>query len=197
MRRSSGSSSGALGGVVGPLAFIGSWSVLGALTDGYSPIHDPISDLAGVHASTRVAMTAGFVVFSAGMGLYARALRAELPGPAWIAAATTGAATLGVAAFPLHHSATIDRVHGVFAGTGYATLAATALLSAPQLARLGRRGWARFAAATGAVSAAALALTLAGSYGGFFQRFGLTAGDVFVVATAVAIARGSLTATAG
>ena len=37
----------ALGGVIGPVVFVGSWSGLGAITDGYSPLHDPISDLAG------------------------------------------------------------------------------------------------------------------------------------------------------
>jgi len=81
-------------------------------------------------------------------------------------------------------------VHGICAGTGYVSLAATALLSAAPLARLGRPGWARFAVGAGAVSAASLALTLTGSFGGFFQRLGLTAGDTFVVATALAISSG-------
>jgi hypothetical protein len=166
--------------------------VLGVVKDGYSALHDPISELAAVHASTRVAMSAGFVVFSAGMGLYARALRSELPGPAWVAAATTGASTLAVAALPLHNSSTVDTVHGICAGTGYVTLAATAGLSAVPLARLGRTRWARFAAGAGVVSANSLALTLEGSFGGFFQRLGLTAGDVFVVASAIAIWRGRL-----
>jgi len=180
----------ALGGSVGPAAFVGSWATLGFVKTGYSPLHDPISDLAGVHASTRVAMSAGFVVFGAGMGLYAWALRRALPGPAWIAAATTGAATVGVAAFPLHHSSTIDAVHGAFATAGYVTLAATALASATQLARLGHHRWARGAATAGVVSAVSLALTLNGSFEGFFQRAGLTAGDVWIVASAIAIRRG-------
>jgi hypothetical membrane protein len=180
----------ALGGVIGPAAFVGSWALLGTVSDNYSALHDPISDLAGVHASTRMAMTAGFVVFSVGMGFYAQAVRSELPGPAWIAAATTAGATLAVAALPLHHSPTVDRLHGISAGTGYVTLAATALLSAAPLARLGRPGWARFAVGAGSVSAASLALTLTGSFGGFFQRLGLTAGDAFVVASAMAIASG-------
>ena len=180
----------ALGGIVGPVAFVASWSALGAVKAGYSPLHDPISDLAGVHASTRPVMTAGFVVFGAGVWVYSRALRATLPGPEWMAAAATGLATLGVAAFPLHHSPTVDHVHGAFAGFGYVTLAATALLSARDLARLGRPRWSRAAAAAGGVSAIALALTLTGSYQGLFQRTGLTAGDIWLVAGAVAIRRG-------
>lgn len=171
--------------------FVASWALLGAVKARYSPIHDPISDLAAVHASTRVYMTAAFVVFAIGLTFYARALRSTLDGPAWIAALTTGVATLGVAAFPLDHSSTIDSVHGIFAGVGYATLAATALLSARPLLRLGRTAWAAGAAIAGGVSAIALALTLGGSFHGLLQRSGLTAGDIWVVTSAVAIRRGS------
>jgi hypothetical membrane protein len=181
----------AVGGVVGPVVFVSSWAVLGSFKDGYSQLHDPISELAAVHASTRVVMTGAFVVFAGGLTLYATALRHALDGPAWIAALTTGVATLGVAVCPLHHSSTVDTLHGVFAGTGYVTLAATALLSVRPLARRGRRGWARGAALSGGVSGLALALTLTGSFGGLFQKFGLTAGDVFVVASAAAISAGT------
>jgi hypothetical protein len=180
----------ALGGVIGPAAFIGSWAVLGVVKARYSPLHDPISDLAGAHSSTRGAMTAGFVVFAVGMGFYAWALRCALPGPAWITAAATGAATLGVAAFPLHHSSTVDGVHGAFATAGYVTLVATALLTGHQLARRGRPRLARLAVGAGVVSAISLALTLAGSYKGLFQRLGLAAGDLWIVTSAIAL-RGS------
>jgi hypothetical membrane protein len=182
----------ALGGVVGPVVFVGAWAVLGLVKARYSALHDPISDLAGVHASTRPAMTAGFVVFSVAMCFYAWALRAALDGPAWITAATTGLATLGVAAFPLHHSSTVDHVHGVFAGIGYITLAATALLSVAPLRRRGHDAWARAATGAGIVSGLALALTFTGSFHGLFQRTGLTAGDAWVVASAIAIRRGGL-----
>ncbi len=36
-----------------------------------------------------------------------------------------------------------------------------------------------------------LGLTLVGEFGGFFQRLGLTAGDAFIVASALAISRGA------
>jgi hypothetical membrane protein len=186
----SGSRLLALGGVVGPVAFAGTWFVAGIVKPGYSPLHDPISDLAGVHASTRPAMTTAFVVFAGGMCSYAWAMRSTRLGLVSTAAAVSGLATLGVAAFPLHHSATVDSVHGVFAGTGYVTLAATALGSAAVLTRLEYRSWARVAAVTGAVSATSLALTLLGSFGGLFQRLGLTAGDVWIVTSAVACYRG-------
>jgi hypothetical membrane protein len=181
----------AVGGVIGPVAFVTAWSSAGFVKARYSLLHDPISDLAGVHASTRPAMTAGFVVLALGMCFYAWALHSALGGAAWVSAAMTGLATLGVAAFPLHHSSTVDSVHGTFAGIGYVTLAATALLSAAPLSRRGLHGWARTATITGVVSGVALALTLAGWFHGLFQRIGLTAGDVWVVASAVAILRGS------
>ena len=182
----------ALGGVVGPVAFVAAWLSTGLAQDGYSPLHDPISDLAGAHASTRPVMTAGFVLFTIGLCFYARALRATLPGYAWITAAATGLATLGVAAFPLHHSSTVDHVHGAFAGVGYVTLAATALLSAAPLAHRGEPGWSRAALAAGIVSAVALALTLGGSFHGLFQRIGLTAGDLWIVASALGIRWGTM-----
>jgi hypothetical membrane protein len=181
----------ALGGVVGPVAFAGTWVVAGIVKSGYSPLHDPISDLAGIGASTRPAMTTAFVVFAGGMCSYAWAMRSTRLGLVSGAAAVSGLATIGVAAFPLHHSATVDSVHGVFAGTGYVTLTATALGSAVVLTRLGYGSWASVAAVTGAVSAASLALTLIGSFGGLFQRLGLTAGDVWVVTSAAAIYRGA------
>jgi hypothetical membrane protein len=179
--------------VVGPTVFVASWAALGAVKDGYSPLHDPISDLAAVHASTRVVMTVAFVVFTIGLACYSCALRSALAGPAWIAALTTGIATLGVAAFPLDHSSTVDTAHGVFAGTGYVTLAATALLSIAPLARIERKPWAVGAAIAGGTSAIALALTLTGSLHGLFQRSGLTAGDIWVVASALAIHAGAWT----
>jgi hypothetical membrane protein len=175
--------------VIGPVAFVASWSLLGLVEHGYSPLHDPISDLAGVHATTRLAMSAGFVVFAIGLCFYAFALHAVLRGPAWTAALATGLATLGVAGFPLHHSSTVDHVHGVFAAIGYITLAATALLSAAPLARRNRHGWARAAVTAGVVSSIALALTLTPSFHGLFQRIGLTAGDLWVAAAALAIRR--------
>jgi hypothetical membrane protein len=179
----------ALGGIVGPVVFVASWALLGEVKDRYSPIHDAISDLAAVHASTRIFMTAAFVVFSLGLAVYAFALRSTLAGPAWIAALTTGVATLGVAACPLDHSPTVDSLHGVFAGIGYVTLAACALASAVMLARLGRKSWAVGAALAGVLSALSLALTLTGTLHGLFQRAGLTAGDIWIVASAIAIRR--------
>jgi hypothetical membrane protein len=177
---------GRYGGVVGPAAFIAAWVVTGLATDGYSPVQDPISDLAAVDAPHCAWMTAGFVIFAGGMVAYGLALRARDAGPAWIAAVATGVATLGVAMLPLDLSNAVDAAHGIAAGTGYVALGTTALLSARVLARNGALGWARFGLLIGVATLSALALTLPGSATGLWQRIGLTTGDVWIVATALA-----------
>ena len=125
----------ALGGVIGPVAFVGSWSVLGAMHRRLftAARSDPRSRRgARVDAGRddrrlrRVlhghgALRVGAARHVAGTGVdHRRGHRCRDP---------------GVAAFPLHHSATVDSVHGVFAGIGYATLAATALLSGARARR--------------------------------------------------------------
>jgi hypothetical protein len=153
----------------------------------YSSIEDAISRLAAVNADTRTLMTAGFVVFGIGLPVYAVALRKAVDGPAWITAALTGLATLAVAATPLDRSATVDRWHGVFAGLGYVTLAATPLLAFRSLRSRGHRVLARAGLVAGGLSTVALLLTLTDLPTGLFQRLGLTATDLWVVASASAI----------
>ena len=174
----------AVGGVVGPVAFVTAWSALGASTPGYSPVDDAISRLAASGASSRIGMSAGFGVFGVGMTLYAGALRSALPGPAWVLAVATGVATLGVAALPLQTSMG-DAPHHVAAAIGYATLAALPPVAGRSLARQGRQGPARWSTVTGAVSAACLLASTLGPAHGLFQRAGLTVVDAWVVASAV------------
>ena len=179
----------ALGGLVGPAGFVTAWAVGGAVARDYSPVDDAISRLAAVDAPTRALMTSGFVVFGVGVPLYGLALRDRLPGKAWASAVATGLATLGVAAFPLDRSATVDLVHGAFASVGYATLTGVPLLAARPLRGEGRTGAAAASLAVAAVSGACLLATLAGRRHGFFQRAGLTAGDAWLVASAVWLLR--------
>lgn len=178
----------ALGGIVGPAAFIGAWALLGARRPGYDPVTDHISRLAAAGVAERPAMTAGFVAFGLGMPVYSLALRRSLPGWSWATAATTGLATLGVAAFPLDGPAG-DGAHAVAAGVGYATLAATPLLAAGGLRRAGHSAAARVSALTGVVSGACLLATVVGPATGLFQRLGLTVGDAWIVTSAVVILR--------
>jgi hypothetical protein len=178
----------AAGGVIGPVAFVGAWALAGLSARHYSAVQDAISRLAETGAPTRVAMTAGFVAFGIGVAVYATALRITLDGWAWATALATGVATLAVAAVPLG-SPTSDTVHGCFATFGYVTLAATPLLASRPLGRSGRSAWARASLLSGIVSGACLLATLPGPAHGLFQRLGLGAVDVWIVATAIEMMR--------
>lgn len=183
----------ALGGVIGPAAFISAWTVGAAVTTReYSSIDDAISRLASVGADTRALMTAGFVGFGVALPVYASALRRVVGGPAWLAAAATGIATLGVAATPLEHSAMVDTWHGVVAGIGYVTLAATPLLAARPLLQRGHRALGAAGVVAGTVSTIALVLTTTGLPTGLFQRLGLTATDIWIATSGIAIASGRI-----
>jgi hypothetical membrane protein len=166
---------------------VAAWAVSGATTDGYSPVHEAISDLAAVGAPTRVAMTAGFVVFGVGLIAFGFALRTALDGRAWIAAVATGACTTGVAATPLGGWSG-DRVHAIFAGLGYITIVALPLLASIPFASSGRRGWALASRVTGVTAAFCLAATTLGPAHGLWQRLGLTVGDAWIAVTALALA---------
>jgi hypothetical membrane protein len=192
MRMGTGARWCALGGIVGPTAFILAWSIGSAAAAHYSAIDDAISHLAEVGAPTRALMTTGFVLFGVGLPIYALALRESVPGRSWSTAAATGLATLGVAAAPLGRSSYGDTIHGLFAGAGYITLALTPLLAAGSLRHAGRPAWARASLAVGAGAAISLLATTATDLNGLFQRLGLTAVDVWIVATAVEILRGRL-----
>lgn len=177
----------AIGGIVGPLAFVGAWAALGTTKTGYSSINDAISDLAAHGASTHVGMTIGFVVFSLGLVAFGLALHGTLAGPSWIAAIATGGFTLGVAAAPLG-GWTGDGVHATFAGLGYTSIVSLQLLAVAPLARSGRRGWAGASVVSGTISAAGLIASTFGPQHGLWQRLGLTTGDVWIVVTAWALA---------
>jgi hypothetical membrane protein len=177
----------AWGGIAGPAAFVGAWTLGGALRHGYSPTEDAISRLAEVGASTRPLMTLGLVAFGVGVPAYAVALRHRLDGGAWLAATATGLATLCVAALPLGISSSGDLLHGAAATAGYATLAAVPLLAVRPLRASGQGAAAAISAAAGSVSALSLAATTLGTRHGLWQRAGLSIGDAWLVASAVAI----------
>jgi hypothetical protein len=116
---------------------------------------------------------------------YGKALRTALPGGAGVTATLTAAATVGVALLPLGGPLG-DAAHGAAAGFGYMTLAATPLLGGITLARRGRRGAAIASFAASLTTAAALVGTVVSpDQTGLLQRTGLSAGDVWLVASAL------------
>lgn len=169
----------AIGGIAGPAAFIGAWSILGTRLKHYDPAHDPISRLAAIGSSTRAPMTAGLVAFSVGLALYAASAREHLSQRVAALAAVNAVATLGVAAFPLDgFGGSIG--HAASAFTGYATLAAMPVVRGGRSEKL-----------LGAAIAAALVASIVNeSHAGLFQRTGLTLGDAWLIATSIAILRG-------
>jgi len=166
---------------------VAAWAAAGSRTEGYSPVNDAISWLAALHSPTRALMTGGFVLFGASMPLFGIAVREVLPGRAWMAAVATGVCTLAVAALPLDSG--VDGLHALSAFLGYVTLAATPLLAARPLARLGRARAAGLSGLAGTVSAATLAISLLGPWHGLLQRVGLSVSDLWVCVTAFELLR--------
>jgi hypothetical protein len=137
-------------------------------------------------------MATGFITFGVGVGTFAIAVRTVLQGPAWLALGATALATVLVAATPLDVSDGVDQLHAIFAAVGYVTLVIAALLAG---APLRRRGWARLATAgrwSAGVAVPALALSVVGPATGLFQRIGLTAVDLWLIALAALVATGRL-----
>jgi len=181
----------ALAGVVGPAAFIIAWAVAGTLTAGYSGVDDAISRLAASGAPNRVLMTAGFVCFGIALLVHALVLRRRLAGPAWVAAGLTGAATLGVALFPLGTSSAVDGIHNAMAAFGYLTLVAVPVFAARPLAEAGHHRAAVASLLVAGVAGVSLGATLVGPAPGLFQRTGLTVVDIWLMAGAMAIVGGA------
>ena len=177
----------ALGLVVGPAAFIGGWVIGGARTPDYSPIDDAISRIAAIGAPNRQLMTTAFVVYGASVIVGSTALRASPLRRAWSLAAINGAATIAVAILPLEHSAAMDRWHGVAAGIGYASITALPLVAAGPLRAAGHDRAAALSIVGGVTSGLCLVATTVSDANGFFQRLGLTVGDVWLVSAGLAL----------
>lgn len=175
----------ALAGIVGPAVFVADWAILGAVASHYTPTRDTISRLAETGVATRPAMTAGFVVYGAALPLFAVASGSRLPRGARALVAVTGISTLGVAAFPVGTQPS-GHVHAVFAGLGYVTLAAAPLVHARSLARRGRGVRAAAVGSLGVACGVLLVTSVAVARTGLLQRAGLTLGDGWIVANALA-----------
>lgn len=179
----------ALGLVAGPAAFIGGWVVGGGRMPDYSPVNDAISRIAAVGAPERTLMTAAFVTYGASVVVGSTALRTSPLRRCWSIAAVNGAATIAVAALPLEHSASMDTWHGVAAGVGYVSITVLQLASAKPLRETGHDRAAALAIAGGVTSGLCLVATTVSDANGFFQRLGLTVGDVWLVAAGLALFR--------
>lgn len=173
------------GVIVGPLAFITSWAVSGAITEGYSPIRDHISDLAAIGAPTRPLMNVGFAVFAVGVAAAAWPLRRVIGTPASIGLAINAALSAGVALAPLGVSPAGGRLHQAVAAAGYLALAALGPSAATTLAK-DHPTLAKASVGVGLVSLACLVASLASEeQSGFWQRAGITATDAWLIAIGI------------
>lgn len=173
------------GVIVGPLAFITSWAVSGAITKGYSPIRDHISDLAAVDAPTRPLMNVGFAVFTVAVAAAAWPLRQVIGTPASTGLGINAALSAGVALAPLGGSHQGDRLHRAVAAAGYLALGALGPSAAPTLAKR-RPTLAKASVGVGLVSLACLvASQVSESRSGFWQRAGITATDAWLIAIGI------------
>ncbi len=191
-------------GILGPVAFVATWAVLGAMRDGYDPVAQAISELGEIGAASRPWMSAAFVVFGVAGLPFAFGLARILPrgGRAvGIAAAVCGVMTVGAAFFPCTATCPgpgttfTDTGHSVVAVTGYLGLMAAPLLTGVLLLRT-RRGrgfavWSIVAGGLGTVLMLAWAMGLFGAAGGAGQRIFNTLADVWWLTAGVAILRGS------
>ena len=168
--------------IVGPAAFISAWVASGALTVGYSPIRDHISDLAAIDAPTRPLMNIGFTAFAVAVGLAASPMRRHLGTPAAVVLGANAVLSIGIMLAPLGQSEQGDQIHGVVAGLGYLALAATAPAAAPVLAKRSR-SLAVASVGVGALSMASLGASLVlKDQSGFWQRAGITTTDAWLIA---------------
>lgn len=171
--------------LVGVALLTTAWLLGGALTPGFDPVRDSISQLQRDGAATSAVLTAAFCVFALGVAAFAPLLPALSRGAALLVAL----ATLGAAASPLGElrGGTQDAVHLGFGATGYLSLSLLPLLTAPSL-----RGRDRGAALlAGAVTSACLLGTVpADAVSGALQRVGFLTGHLWLASRGVRVLRG-------
>lgn len=170
----------AAGGVAGPVVFAGTWWLVGRRRDGYSPVVEPISRLAAQRSPTRLAMTAGFAGYAAGVGALAVRLARSDPRVAGGLAANA-ASMIAVAALPLD-APYGDAPHVVAAAAAYTSLAVTPLLGAPTVGRGRTPADLVVGLGTGTLLVLSQAVR---SRRGLLQRTGLSLGHLWVVRRAL------------
>ncbi len=179
----------AAGAIWGPGLFILAWLVGGFMVDGYSPVDDHISALAGVDAASRFVMNFGFVAYVLGVGSAAWPLRKVIGNGASVALFLNALLVLGVLLTPDGLSSNADFLHGGFAILTYLTLSLVGPLAALALRRRGLIGWAIASLAVGAITSMSLWISLGETNSGLFQRIGLTTTDLWLMAVGVAVVR--------
>lgn len=192
----------AVAGVVGVLAYVGTWAVGGAIWDGYDPTRQAISELFAIGAptATRLPLSIGLALSGIGLVAFGWAMHVGLPGRGVagpVLAVVSGVMTVAVVAFPCTAgcpgagTSFTDTMHVVTAGSGYATLMLAPLAMAWRLRAhvpwLALAGWVL---GGGALTVFLLRTAGFGSgAAGLEQRVFNTMADAWYVLAAVVIVR--------
>jgi len=182
----------AAGAIWGPSLFILAWMVGGFMINGYSPIDDHISALAGIDAPSRFVMNIGLAAYVLGVGSAAWPLRKAIGSSASVALFLNALFVLGVLLTPDGLSSNADLLHGGFAILVYLTLSLVGPLAALSLRRRGLIGWAIGSLTVGAITSMSLWISLGETNSGLFQRIGLTTTDLWLMVVGIAYLKGHL-----
>jgi hypothetical membrane protein len=199
-------------GVVGPVLFVVSFLVQGAVRPRYDPLRNPVSSLAIGEAGW--VQSATFVVTGGLLLAFAVGLRgAPRPGGGFWAPVLIGLVALGLIGAGLFTTDPISGyppgtpmvpvptphgvLHDLFSTPVFTALPAACFVLGRRFAVGRRPGWAGYAVASGAVMVIAFVLTSMGfgqnavlmPVGGLLQRLTLVAGFALLVATAVHLLR--------
>ena len=169
----------ALGGV---LTLTAGWVLAGALTEGFDPVRQSISQLQRDGTTTGRAMTASFLAFSVGALALAPVLGRRIGRAPSVALTVAALATAGAAASPLGEvrGGMQDAVHLTFGTAGYASLSVLPLLAGWALRRRAPRASA-VSLLLGAITTACLLGTVpAEAVSGALQRVGFLAGHLWI-----------------
>ena len=178
----------AVAGALGVVALTTAWVSAGAVTDGFDPVRQSISQLQRDGTTTGVVLTAAFAAFATGGLLLAPVLDRRLGRTPALALVLASVATYGAALSPLGEvrGGPQDMVHLAFGSTGYVSLSVLPLLASRHL-----QGRARTASyVLGAVASTCLLGTVpAESVSGALQRVGFLAGHLWLLGFAVGVLR--------
>jgi len=188
--------------VVGVLAYVATWAVLGALREGYDPLHQAISELFDLGAPAWQRRTLAGVLLVTGVALLpiGPVLDRTLPGRGRLGpalAVLAGVGTAAVAFYPCtagcpgFGTTTTDTMHVLLAGGGYVGLVTAPVAFAWRLRDTAWRDLALAGLVLGGSATLGFLVRNLGvdAYGGLQQRTFNTLADAWYIVAAVVVLR--------
>lgn len=189
-------------GLVGVSAYVASWAIAGAITDGYDPMSQAISELFAIGAPTvpRLLLVTSLVASGVALIGFGVALDRGLPGEGRagpVMAVVSGVMTVVIVAFPCTAgcpgagTTVTDTMHVLVAGAGYLALLLAPLLVAWRVSDHDR-SLAVWSVVLGGAALAGFVirnLGVADGLAGLQQRVFNTTADLWYVAAAIWLLR--------